>query len=211
MARLDLAVINVIAVSTTCWRKDCIPAGMSSEVIEVAVAEVDLRDFVVKTYPGMLVRPTRSEVEEYCQRLTGITPLEAFRGELFATVRDRLEEEHSSKRRAWASYGVRAREIIFTECNRRSLRSPFGDHFWNVKDLAGTALGIYDELPLLDAIQYLGTPRVGNRNRAADAAPMVARVLALLLQRLRYSGECYALPAETWSSTILESPSAVGV
>nr|WP_246581142.1 3'-5' exonuclease [Deinococcus aestuarii] len=85
--------MNVIDVEATCW-EGAPPPGQVNEIIEVGLCVVDT---VTRQRVGrhrLLVRPERSEVSEFCTRLTGWTPEDVRDGLSFAEACRVLEGEH---------------------------------------------------------------------------------------------------------------------
>ncbi|MFD4430477.1 DNA polymerase III, partial [Nocardia sp. NPDC058497] len=58
-------LLNVVDVEATCWA-GAAPAGQSSEIIEIGLTVVDLAARTRVSRHGILVRPARSAVSEFC-------------------------------------------------------------------------------------------------------------------------------------------------
>ena len=68
MAKL-LDTIIVIDLESTCWEGPP-PEGQASEIIEIGVATVDVASLRRVEKRSILVKPTRSEISDFCTRLT---------------------------------------------------------------------------------------------------------------------------------------------
>ena len=72
MAR-SLDVVLVVDLESTCWDGPP-PPGQTSEIIEIGLCTVDLKALTRTEKRSLLVKPVRSNVSEFCTKLTTITP-----------------------------------------------------------------------------------------------------------------------------------------
>ncbi|WP_407562033.1 exonuclease domain-containing protein [Streptomyces sp. 184] len=80
MTTLLLDRVLVVDVEATCWEGPP-PAGMSPEIIEIGLCELDVPTGERISRRSVLVRPERSEVGDFCTRLTTLTPEQAAAGQ----------------------------------------------------------------------------------------------------------------------------------
>ena len=62
----------VVDLEATCWKKQP-PPGQQNEIIEVGVCLLDTETLAIEDNRGILVKPTRSKVSEFCTKLTSLT------------------------------------------------------------------------------------------------------------------------------------------
>jgi inhibitor of KinA sporulation pathway (predicted exonuclease) len=131
-----------------------------------------------------LIKPERSTLSDYCQKLTTITPDMLASGLSFAEACTLLMEEFDSGRRTWASYGDYDRIKMRQQCEDWGVPYPFGRSHINVKNLLGLQQGLKTEVDLQKATALLGLPFEGTIHRGVDDAWNIAAVLnRVLFQR----------------------------
>lgn len=186
MAKL-LDQILVIDLESTCWEGEP-PPGQSSEIIEVGVCAVDVASLKRLEKRSLLIRPVRSEISEFCTRLTSLTPeMFAAAGSL-ADAAKVLKKELKSQDRLWASWGDYDRRQFERVCKEHNVGYPFGISHLNVKTLFAVATGAPHEMGLDAAYEKLGWTMEGRHHRGDDDAWNIAGVLCLLLGRMRADG-----------------------
>lgn len=178
--RLDK--ILVVDLEATCWEGDP-PAGESSEIIEIGLCVLDVSTGERTEPQGILVRPERSALSAYCQKLTTITPDMLADGLSFAEACALLVEKFDSGRRTWASYGDYDRIKLMQQCEDWGVPYPFGRSHINVKNLFALQQGLKEEVGLQKATAMLGLPFEGTIHRGVDDAWNIAAVLNKVLFR----------------------------
>jgi len=181
-ARLDKIV--VIDIESTCW-EGYPPPGEMSEIIEVGVCTVDLVTLERADRRCILVQPQRSEVSEFCTRLTTLTQEVVNRGVLLADAVRILMEDYASQERLMASWGDYDRNHFQRNCRSYDLPYPFGPTHLNVKNLFAMSVGLIKEVDIDEALARYGLPLEGTHHRGVDDAWNIALALSLLLKRLR--------------------------
>lgn len=182
--RLDQII--VVDVEATCWPGGP-PPGEEPEIIEVGLCVLDVDQSHYHGKRSILVRPERSTLSDYCTQLTTLTMADLEQGVSFAEACDMLRDEYAARKRAWASFGDYDRRQFARQCQREGIPYPFGKTHINVKNLAALAFGFERERNLAETMAWLGWSLEGTWHRGADDAWNVARLLALLLARLRHS------------------------
>ena len=183
MARL-IDVILVIDLESTCWEGEP-PSGSTSEIIEIGICPVDVRTLTRLEKRSILVNPVKSEISEFCTKLTTLTPdmfIEA--GSLADAVRI-LKKEYDSKNRLWASWGDYDRRQFERVCKDQNVGYPFGPSHLNVKSLFAAATGSGHEMGLDGAYKQLGLTMEGTHHRGDDDAWNIAAILCQLLKSMR--------------------------
>lgn len=180
--------IVVVDIEATCWEHDA-PPGEKSDIIEIGVVLLDVRNLKLGTPMQVIIKPTRSTVSAFCTRLTGISQQEAANGIDLSAACTTLRGEYESDKRLWASYGDYDRRMFEMGCDDLRIQYPFGHGHLNVKTLVAVTLGLPCEVSLNTALNKLGLEFVGRAHSGKDDAVNVARLLASLLQRGRaFSG-----------------------
>jgi inhibitor of KinA sporulation pathway (predicted exonuclease) len=175
----------VIDVEATCWPKDrrgdmTEKQRRQSEVIEIGITFINLSDKTIGESVSIIVKPTTSEINEYCTNLTTLTPefVEA-NGIPFSEAMDLLREEpYKCHRNMWASWGCYDRDILLRQCQREYIKSPFNNIHKNVKSDFCWQYGFNCGTPR--AMDHMGLAWEGTHHRGVDDSRNVARVLLVL-------------------------------
>ena len=179
--RLDK--ILVVDLEATCWESEP-PNGESSEIIEIGLCVLDVATGERTDTQGILVKPERSALSDYCQKLTTITPDMLAGAPSFAEACALLVERFDSTRRTWASYGDFDRIKLMQQCEDWGVPYPFGRSHINVKNLFALQQGLSKEVGLQEATALIGLPFEGTIHRGVDDAWNIAAVLnRVLFQR----------------------------
>jgi inhibitor of KinA sporulation pathway (predicted exonuclease) len=186
MARM-LDQIVVVDLEATCW-EGAPPHGQESEIIEVGVCLLDVATGERLERESILVRPDRSTVSAFCTGLTTLTQAQVEAGIAFVDACQIVRHRYQGKERTWASYGDYDRRQFEKQCQAFGLTYPFGPTHINVKNLFALAHGLPHEVGLDEAARLSGFALEGTHHRGDDDAWNIARVLGLLLQRLRAAG-----------------------
>ena len=188
--RLDQIV--VIDLESTCWEGPP-PPGQVSEIIEIGVCTVDVASLERMEKRSILVRPVRSEVSEFCTRLTTLTAEHLKDAGSLADAVRILKKEFHSQDRLWASWGDYDRRQFERVCKEEGVGYPFGLGHLNVKTLFAVATGAERELGLDAACERVGRTLEGTHHRGHDDAWNIAGLLCVLLKGSRLS----AVPSRT--------------
>lgn len=184
MGRKSLDIINVVDVEATCW-EGAPPPGQEGEIIEIGIAEVDVKAACVLRAESILIKPVRSEVSAFCTKLTTLTAKDLENGTTFARARDSLVVKYSSEDRVWASWGDYDRNQFERDSRSSGARYPFGGRHINLKTLFSVMHGLHGELGMDKACEHLGMTPVGVHHRGGDDAKNIANLLVHLLERFR--------------------------
>lgn len=180
--RLDEIV--VVDLEATCW-EDLPIENDRSEIIQMGVCLLNVRDLTTSEPLSMLVRPVHSEVSAVCTSLTGLRADDVAGGVSLAEACERLERELLTRTRTWASFGDYDRRLFERQCRRDRVRYPFGPTHVNVKNVAALVLGLDQELSFPKTMREAGLVPVGEPHRADADALNVARLLAQVVGRAR--------------------------
>ena len=176
--------ILVIDLEATCWPGNP-PNGQESDIIEIGLCTLDVATGRRLERTSIVVRPERSTISEYCTNLTTLTQEEVDGGVSFQYACRLLQTQYSSKDRLWASFGDYDRRMFERECRTHNVEYPFGKGHINVKSLFAVVQGLDRELPLDEAMDFLGFPLEGHHHRGEDDAWNIARILGHILLQAR--------------------------
>lgn len=189
MTRMDgpERYLNVVDVEATCWN-DQPPAGMVSEIIEVGVTVVDLREGCRVAKHSILVRPQRSTVSEFCTKLTSLTQDQVDRGITFAEACKQLAVDFAAGPRRWASWGDYDRKQFERQCQATKTPYPFGHRHVNAKAVFTEARGLRKRPGMADALDIAGLLLEGRHHRGDDDAWNIAALVLDLKSRGQWPG-----------------------
>ena len=180
----NLDQILVIDLEATCWTS-APPEGQESDIIEVGLCILEVATGRRLEKASIIVRPERSTVSEYGTTLATLTQEEVNQGISLREACDMLQTRYGSKERLWASFGDYDRRMFKQECETHDVPYPFGKGHINVKSLFAVVQNLERELPLDEAMAWLGFPLEGHHHRGEDDAWNIARILGHLLLKAR--------------------------
>ena len=173
--------IIVIDLESTCWDGPP-PDGQVSEIIKIGVATVDVASLQRADKQSILLRPVRSQISDFCTRLTTLTPDHFASAGSLADATKTLKKQFRSHDRLWASWGDYDRRQFERVCKELDVAYPFGISHLNVKTLFAVTHGLDHEIGMDAACQHAGLPLEGTHHRGADDAWNIAALLATLLR-----------------------------
>lgn len=181
MAKL-LDKIVVVDVEATCWNGNP-PDGMTSDIIEIGVCVLDVHSGDITGNRGIIVKPERSTVSDFCTELTTITPeMVKTDGIAFKDALKILKTGYEAQSRIWASYGAYDLKQFQRQCSDLNLGFPFGPSHINVKSLFAVKHKLSHETGMAGALQLLGLPLEGTHHRGVDDARNIAKILYSILR-----------------------------
>ncbi|MCP4216908.1 MAG: exonuclease domain-containing protein [bacterium] len=179
MAR-DLEKIVVVDVEATCW-EGTLPENQKNEIIEIGICLLDVHTGEITDNRGIIVKPTTSEVSEFCTKLTTLTAEEVAKGISFKEACAVLKKEFNTKSRAWASFGAYDLKQFTRQCESESIGYPFGPGHINVKTLFALKQKLRREVGMAGALELLELPLEGTHHRGVDDARNIAKIMKYLL------------------------------
>ncbi len=176
--------ILVVDIEATCWEYGP-PHGETSEIIEVGVTCLGIRDLEVGQKRSILVKPTRSKVSAFCTQLTTLRQEDLLGAGSLGDACDILRRDCGSEGSAWASYGDYDRNMFEKCCSELSIPYPFGPHHLNIKTLFAFAAGLDLGVGTTEALEMLGLRFEGTLHRGSDDSWNVAQILSKILAGAR--------------------------
>lgn len=180
----SLSTINVVDVESTCWDGDP-PPGQMSEIIEIGIAQIDLRTLEVGKAKSIMVRPERSSVSKFCTDLTTITQEQVDRGVDLKEACRIISFDYKTHDNPWASYGDYDRVQFDRVCKALGVKYPFGSRHTNIKTVLGAIYGWDREVGMSEALDRMGMVLHGTHHRAADDASNIANLFAAAMKSAR--------------------------
>lgn len=175
--------IIVVDLEATCWEDDNDYQKQRSEIIEIGVCKLDITTGKIVQNQGILVKPVRSEISEFCTKLTSITPkmIEQHGVSLNAAC-EILEKQFNSKQLTWASYGGYDKTMLKEQCMKFGIRYPMSGHHVNVKVLFSDVYGLNKGVGMARALRMLNLPLDGTHHRGVDDSRNIANILRNLME-----------------------------
>lgn len=167
--------ILIIDLEATCWNGK-IPAGESSEVIEIGIAVLDTETGDINENKGILIKPIKSTVSEFCTELTTITQ------DLLDREGVSFDEEckflaKNYQHYTWASYGAYDIKMMKSQCMMRNIEYPLSANHINVKELFYETKDLKKKVGMNGALGILNIPLEGVHHRGVDDAKNIAKIL----------------------------------
>ena len=180
--RLDKLV--VIDLEATCddprptWR---------GEIIEVGVCLLDLKTLEITKERGILVKPERTPVTEFCTFLTTITPeLIEREGVTLSEAMKIRKYEYRIHERSWVSWGDYDRNQLNSDCDAHGVAFPGkNSSHLNIKNILAVEYGWPAGEGLDRALELFNMELLGTHHRGVDDAVNVARIFTKHLERVR--------------------------
>lgn len=181
--KLDKAL--VIDLEATCWLGPP-PDGQIDEIIEIGICALDLRTLEPMDKRSFYVKPTRSEISEFCTELTGITQEKLdTEGMTLGRALKRLTQEYGPTYRSWYSWGSYDRQMLLRECQAKGLKYPFSDLHTNAKVWFSQMTGKRKGFGMVTALAALNLELEGTHHSGADDAWNTARIIAHVMRAAR--------------------------
>ena len=178
----SLDMMLVVDLESTCWEKNP-PEGQVSEIIEVGLATLDLKELKLVEKRSILVKPLMSTVSSFCEELTTITQsMLDEEGVTLAEACRILKKEYRSKDRLWASWGDYDRRQFERDCKAKGIGYPFGPTHLNAKSMYALLSGLTNEVGMARALEDLGIELEGTHHRGHDDAWNIAKVVTHILK-----------------------------
>ncbi len=174
--------INVVDVEATCWENESRSNAYEprNEIIEVGITQVDIKTKTVGKKRSIIVHPKRTEISPFCTELTTLTPeYVAENGVTFERMLTILNEEYSSSKNVWASFGDYDKDIFKRNCRQNGLNYPFSNYHLNIKSLFSAKTGVF--LGAKRACEHMGVVFSGTHHRGDDDSYNIAQLLVKLL------------------------------
>lgn len=178
--------VLVIDVESTCWEPPEVqPKNEISEIIEIGIAVVNIKDLKIVQNDSIIVRPQRSKVSNFCTKLTTLTQEYVNQGTTFQAALEILKRDFKSEDRTFVSWGDYDRKMFERNSRDYGVKYPFGPRHMNLKNSFTMLHGLEREPGLDTALDYLGMNLQGTHHRGVDDARNIADIFIHSLKKFR--------------------------
>lgn len=183
--QLDPNVL-VIDVESTCWEDPEKPGKDEiSEIIEIGIAEVNIKELKIVKNDSIIIRPQRSRISKFCTKLTTLTQEIVDQGMVFQAACAILKRDYNSNNRTFISWGDYDRKMFQKNCNDYSIQYPFGPRHLNLKNSFTMMHGLDREPGMDTALAHLKMKLDGTHHRGIDDARNIANIFIHTLKKFR--------------------------
>jgi inhibitor of KinA sporulation pathway (predicted exonuclease) len=185
MAKLDPNVL-VLDVESTCWEPPEVqPKNEISEVIEIGIAVVNVKDLKLVSNDSIIIKPQKSTVSKFCTKLTTLTQEYVDQGTTFQAAMAILRKNYDSENRVFVSWGDYDRKMFERNCRDYGVKYPFGPRHLNLRNTFTMLHGLEGEPGMDQALRNLGMPLDGTHHRGIDDARNIANIFIHTLKKFR--------------------------
>jgi inhibitor of KinA sporulation pathway (predicted exonuclease) len=170
----------VVDLEASCWL-GAPPPGEQNEIIEIGVCLVSLDTFEVGAARSILVKPTRSQISDFCTELTTLTQAQVDEGIRFDEACAILRTEYDTPQRIWTSWGNYDKNMFIGQCANFGVEYPFSPQHFNLKKVYSKVYGKRAPGMAL-TLELLGLPLIGTQHRGGDDAYNIAVIAAGMLK-----------------------------
>jgi inhibitor of KinA sporulation pathway (predicted exonuclease) len=174
----DLKSINIVDIESTCWQKegDKLP-GEVSEIIEIGIVSLDIKNLTILQKDSFLIKPQFSKVSPFCTQLTTITQsMLDTQGISLEEALNQIKAQYKPHLRTWGSYGDYDRVQFEVNCKRLNLPNIWGSTHLNIKNNLALKYKLNKELGMSEACKFLNIPLLGTHHRGLDDALNIAEI-----------------------------------
>jgi inhibitor of KinA sporulation pathway (predicted exonuclease) len=179
---LQFDKLLIIDLECTCWETEVPGNDERQDIIEIGACLFDFATGNIEDADGFIVRPLRSTVSPFCERLTTISQAMVDHGLDFPVALDLLRTRFQSEQRPWASWGNFDRICLQGQCRDYGLDYPMSSDHFNLKTLYALRQGLPKAIGLYPAVKRAGLVWEGQHHRGVDDARNTARLVPLLFR-----------------------------
>jgi len=184
--------INIVDLEATCWDNQEAPDGQPqykvSEIIEIGIAQIDLKQMKIVDKGTYLVKPKLygGKLSKYCTDLTSLTQEQIDeQGTTLQYAFERMKSEFKTMKYEWASWGDYDRAHVQRECVKWNLQYPFHKTHTNLKYWLSALLGVKIQRNVNGMMDFLHMDFEGHAHRGVDDAYNIARMYLEIVGELR--------------------------
>lgn len=178
--------IIVCDIEATCWEtENQRPKNETNDIIEVGVSVVNLRSLVIEHSEGIIVRPERSKVSPFCQKLTTLTQEQVDKGISFKEACYKLRNDYYARELTWISWGDYDRKQFDRQCREMYIDYPFGQRHNNFKNMFAVLHGLNKEIGMDKALDMLNLSMKGTHHRGIDDSYNIASIFIHSMKKFR--------------------------
>jgi inhibitor of KinA sporulation pathway (predicted exonuclease) len=175
--------IIVFDLEATCWEgRD--NAHKWREVISLGACILDLKTLEISDKFHMVCKPVRTEISEYCTRITGITKEQAENAVDFEVMTKSIMEKFQTKSFPCAAWG-NDNEFMYYESRDKDCKYPFSNEYINISLLYSVLFGTSHNNGLERSLAELGMKFEGEKHDPYWDSYNAARILKYLMEKSR--------------------------
>jgi len=157
-----------------------------TEIIEIGVCLLDLKTLEISDVDGIIVKPQKSRITEYCYNLTSISQEMVDKGISLQEAMGILKTKYKIHKRSLCVYGEYDKKMLIKDCEDKGLIYPgINRSCINLKNLLAIEYGWDKEIGLDKAVQYFGLEFEGHHHRGFSDAKMTAKIYQTHLEIIR--------------------------
>jgi inhibitor of KinA sporulation pathway (predicted exonuclease) len=182
--------INVIDLEATCEKNKS--ENFVSEIIEIGIAQIDLKSLTICKYEGVIIKPEHSKISTFCEELTTISQHQVdTEGISLYNALQYLKKEYQTKKYPMAAYGLYDKQMLMKDCTNKGLEYTFNYNYYNIKNLICLFYNFPKECGLskcLDkfSIDFKGTHHRGKDDAYNTAILLLEKILKPFYERLSF-------------------------
>ena len=175
--------IIVFDLEATCWegREN---AYKSREIISLGACILNIKSLEIVDKFHMICKPEKTEVSEYCTRITGITKEQAENGVDFEFMCKSVMEQFNTKSYPCAAWGQDS-EKLYYDCRNKECKYPFSNECVNISLIYSVMTGKPYNNGLQRSLAELGMKFEGDKHDPYWDSYNAARVLKHLMEKCR--------------------------
>lgn len=178
--------VLVIDVESTCWEPpEFQPQNEISEIIEIGIAVVNIKDLKIVQNDSIIIKPQRSKISKFCTKLTTLTQDYVDQGTTFQAAMEILKKNFDANNRTFVSWGDYDRKMFERNCRDYDVKYPFGPRHLNLKNCFTMLHGLTREPGLDTALEHLGMKLEGTHHRGIDDAKNIATIFLNTIKKFR--------------------------
>lgn len=178
--------VLVIDVESTCWEPpEFQPKNEISEIIEIGIAVVNIKDLKMVQNDSIIIKPQKSRVSKFCTKLTTLTQEYVDQGTTFQSAMEILRRDFDASNRTFVSWGDYDRKMFERNCRDYDVKYPFGPRHLNLKNCFTMLHGLTREPGLDKALEHLGMKLEGTHHRGIDDANNIAAIFLNIIKKFR--------------------------
>lgn len=176
----------IIDVESTCWEEPEKPGKDEiSEIIEIGIAVVDIKDCKITANASIMIKPQKSKVSKFCTKLTTLTQEMVDVGVTFEQAMGILRNKYLSEDRTFVSWGDYDRKMFERNSRDYGVKYPFGPRHMNLKNSFALLHGLDREPGMDSALAHIKLKLEGTHHRGIDDAKNIANIFIHTLQKFR--------------------------
>jgi inhibitor of KinA sporulation pathway (predicted exonuclease) len=179
-------IVLIADLECSCWRTNSEqPKTQFSEIIEIGITEIDIKQLKILRTCSILVKPKSSKISKFCTELTTLTQEQVDSGITLAQACEKLKLRFKSENRVWSSWGNYDRKQFYKNCKDYNINYPFGQKHMNISNMFALLYGLSEDPNMEDALKYINLPLVGVQHRGDDDSRNIANIFLYILRRFR--------------------------